>query len=230
MSDRYRVAAIFDLDGTITRQDTYVAFLVAILCNQPLRLLRAVWLPVAVVLYGLKLRDNSWLKQTFLRAIAGGATQEQVNRWVEPFLASLLKAGIRPGAVQAIRRHHEAGHHLVMVTASFDFYAEELGRRLGFNAVICTRSVWDTTGRLKGELDGENCYGRVKLDRLNAHFGDQRDEWYIIGYSDHHSDALLMEWVDQAVVVNPTARLSRMAALYGYEVQDWEAAHSGRSR
>jgi phosphatidylglycerophosphatase C len=222
MPDPLRVAAIFDLDHTITKQDTYLAFLLSILSKRPKRWWRSmVWLPLALALYQLKLRDNSWLKETFLDVIAGGASREQIKCWVERFLTRLLDKGIRGGALDAIRRHREAGHHLVMISASFDFYTEELGQRLGFEKVICTRSVWDPTGNLRGELEGGNCYGHTKVSRLETYFGDQRHQWYLIGYSDHHSDLPLLQWVDRPVVINPTAPLAKIAVRYEYEMQRW---------
>ena len=110
-----------------------------------------------------------------------------------------------------------------MVTASLDFYVEELGRRLGFETVLCTRSSWDESVKLSGELEGDNCYGRAKLARLEDYFGDRRKDWLTIGYSDHHSDLPLLSWVDTAVAVNPTAKLRKLAKMNGYEIQDWES-------
>lgn len=208
------VAVVFDLDCTITDRDTYRSFLMGILRRHPMRLLRLRWLPIAMGLYGLKLRDNGWLKKAFLGAIVGGATRREVELWVEQFLSELLQGGIRPGALAAIREHRDSGHHLIMATASFDFYAEELGKRLGFDAIISTRSVW-AEGRLKGELAGGNCFGPVKAERLKCYFGGQREQWYIVGYSDHHSDLPMMEWVDRAVAINPQPLLAKIAASRG---------------
>ena len=37
-----------------------------------------------------------------------------------------------------IRRHRDAGHYLVLMSASVDFYVPEFGRQLGFDQVIST--------------------------------------------------------------------------------------------
>ena len=216
-----RVAAIFDLDYTITRRDTYLHFLLGYLHRHPERMLRCGWLPFAVAIYKLKIRDNGWLKQTFLHAVAGGAKRAEIRKWVQEFIERILAKEIRPGARDTIRRHKGAGHHLLMVTASLDFYVEELGRRLGFDAVICTRSTWDDRERLTGSLDGDNCYGAVKLELVNEYFGQERSQWYTLGYSDHHSDLPLLSWVDEAIAVNPTGKLFEIATRQGYEIQDW---------
>ena len=40
-------------------------------------------------------------------------------------------------------------------------------------------------------------------------------------YSDHASDAPVFEWADEAVAVNPHAKLARLAATRGWAVEDW---------
>ena len=62
---------LFDLDGTITRRDTYLAYLLGFLARHPERLLRAAPLSLAALRYLIGERDNTWLKTTFLRAILG---------------------------------------------------------------------------------------------------------------------------------------------------------------
>lgn len=218
-----KTAAIFDLDGTITRRDTYVAYLTGFLRRNPGRAVRSAWLPLAVGLHLLGLRDNAWLKQTFLRAIMSGASEYDIAEWTKLFVAQLLRTGIRPGALAAIRRHREAQHRLILLTASFDFYAREIARELGIETLICTRSSWDEKNRLKGLIDGRNCHGPEKLERLAAYFGATRNQWHLIAYSDHHSDGPLLARVDHAVAVNATRRLQAAAKLHGYELQDWDS-------
>ena len=217
-----QVAVIFDLDKTITRNDTYLAFLIYMLRLHPRRLLRCAFLPVAVLLHKVRLRDNSWLKQVFLRAIAGGLPREVIEQCSSRFLEQVLANDIRPTALRAIACHRDARHRLVLATASFDFYSEEPGRRLGFDAIICTPSDWEAEHRLTGKIQGKNCYGANKLARLREYFGEQRGQLHLIGYSDHHTDAFFLQWVDQAVAVNPTPKLQKIARQQGFAIEDWE--------
>jgi hypothetical protein len=89
--------ALFDLDGTITRRDTYLAYLLGFLARHPERWPRATPLPLAVLGYLLGVRDNTWLKTTFLRAILGGAPRSLLASWTEIFLNQMLDSGLRPG-------------------------------------------------------------------------------------------------------------------------------------
>jgi phosphoserine phosphatase len=111
-----------------------------------------------------------------------------------------------------------------MVTASFDFYARRLGESLGFDDVIATYSKWDSAGRLTSGIEGNNCYGPAKLERVNAYMDRWEQRPYTVAYTDHHSDASLLASVDQPVVVNPKRTLRDIAVKEGYEIQDWEVA------
>jgi len=214
-----KMVVIFDLDSTITKKDTYVAFLLSVLRCYPLRLLGTVGLPFAVVIHKLGFKDNSWLKQVFLKAIVGGLNQQQVQACANKFIDGLFKQGLHQQALEAIKAHQQAGHQLVMATASFDFYSQQLGQRLGFDTIICTQSVWQGE-ILSGKIQGKNCYGVNKRQRLIAYF-QTRQDYHIIAYSDHHSDRPFLEWVDKAIVINPTPKLQKIAQQQHFEIQHW---------
>ena len=221
MEKSSRIFAIFDLDGTITRGDTYLFFLLSFLKHRPLRLLNCWFLPVAVICYKLRLKDNSWLKKVFLQAIAGGVEKKEISSFLKVFVKDVLENRLRRGALTAIAFHRNNGHRLVLASASFDFYVKEIGHQLGFDTVLCTRSVWDEKNRLKGEILGLNCYGAAKRDRVVRYLEKTGGADFIIAYSDHHSDLALLEWVDRAVSVNPTPMLRELAGQKGFEVKIW---------
>ena len=215
-----KIVAIFDLDSTLTKKDTYVAFLVHVLRRYPQRLWRTIGLPFAIIIYKLGFKDNSWLKQVFLTAICGGLNRQQIQECTDKFIDNLFKKGIHQQAFEAIKSHQQAGHQLVMATASFDFYSQQLGRRLGFNRIICTQSAWQAE-ILSGKILGKNCYGFNKKQQLITAF-PVRQAYEIIAYSDHHSDVPFLAWADQAIAINPTAKLKKMAQQQHFEIQYWQ--------
>jgi HAD superfamily hydrolase (TIGR01490 family) len=217
-----QTVAIFDLDNTITRKDTYIAFLITLLQKYPARLLRCGFLPIAVILHKTGLKDNTWLKETFLRAIAGNISKTQLDSCSDHFLKHLLQHGIHSKALLQIENHRQANHHLVLASASFDFYVEKLGQQLGFDTIICTRSVWDKQNRLSGKINGYNCYGVNKLNRLIDIFDQNRAGLFLIGYTDHHSDKPFLDWVDRAIAVNPTDKLRQIAIQSNFAVENWD--------
>lgn len=218
------VAAVFDLDKTITRRATYVPFLLSIARCDFRKLLYAAPIAGAGLAYKLGLISRGRVKEIMLSTIVGRASRSEVAAYAEAFVAECVTRGLRSGALRAIAEHRARGHKLILATASFDFYVEPLGRELGFDSVIATRSAWDEGGRLLGRIDGENCYGAEKLRRLEEALPDLRSNHRVVAYSDSHVDLPLLRWAHEGVAVNPSRRLRRRARSDGLDVVDWNAA------
>lgn len=213
--------AVFDLDHTLSRRDTFLAWLMGFLARHPERWPRSIPLPAAVLWHKAGGRDNHWLKRTFLRAIVGRIDRSALDSWSEKFVAGLLDGGLWPQGLAAIERHRAAGDRLVLITASPDLYVEPLAAALGFELTLCTRLAAGPDGRLTGDLDGENCYGPAKLHRLDAALGPHSPGDRVTVYTDHHSDLELLRRATHPVAVNPTPRLRRQALSAGIPIEDW---------
>jgi phosphatidylglycerophosphatase C len=219
--------AVFDLDGTITRRDSYVGYLLFYLRRHPRRWPRGVAVAAAGALFAAGAIGNTAMKTLALRGILAGAERGEIARWSERFAAACAASMLRPGALRRIEAHRQAGHRLVLATAGLDIYAEPLARRLGFARTLCTRVAWTEAGRLSGDLDGGNLRGEQKLaavrQALAADGGEgQAAAPFVIAYSDHHSDLPLLRWADRGVAVNPTARLASAAAAAGMAIENWD--------
>jgi HAD superfamily hydrolase (TIGR01490 family) len=221
MNDERSVTAVFDLDGTITSNDTYLSFLLTYLKHNPVRLIYCWSLPFVVVTFKLGFKDNTWVKKRFLSAIVGGVSRENIEQFVSHFLNITLEQKIKKRALQEIQQHKQLGHSLILATASFDFYSKKLGEQLGFDTVICTESLWDKNDRLIGDIDGHNCYGIYKLEKVSQYIKDNMSTTYSMLYTDHHSDLPLMEWVDEGIAINPTNKMRALAVANDFEIRDW---------
>ncbi len=215
-----RNTVIFDLDGTITRRDTYTAFLLRSLRHRPARLASSLLLPFAVAAHLAGLRDNAWLKTRFLAAILGGIGRSELQGLTERFVADLLCHGLRNRARAVIDAHRAAGDFVVLATASFDFYVTDIGRTLGFDAVLCTRSEW-SEDRLVPILATGNCHGIVKADRVRELLASLPSPGRLTVYTDSHVDLPVLSLADDPVTVNPTRRLAALAAGRSYRIEDW---------
>jgi HAD superfamily hydrolase (TIGR01490 family) len=218
--------AIYDMDRTITRRPTYVPFL-AFACGR-LAPWRALLLPVVLLTllaYALRLIDRGRLKEwNYILLIGRGIAPERLEPVVESFAEAQVAANVLPGARASIAADKAAGRRLVMATASYRLYAAAIARRLGFDDVIATDTMRDSAGRIVARIDGANCYGRGKLDMIEAWLqreGLERGALHIRFYSDHVSDAHVHRWADEAVAANAHERLARLAQAEGWEVVDW---------
>lgn len=214
--------AVFDLDRTVTRAGTFTPFLLHCMPSRPAaaQSVLAALVPVAAYRAGLLTRGE--LKARMLACSIAGASRSQVADWAADFVTRWTQSHLRPGAGAAIARHRAAGHHLVLATASFDFYARLFAERLGFDHLIATTSVWDEAGRLCARLDGENCYGPAKLAAVQSYLGKLPVPPRVVAYSDHHTDLALLSWAHEGVAVNPNRKLCRAAKAHHLSVVDWD--------
>lgn len=213
--------AVFDLDGTLTASDTFVSFLAGFLLRTPSRWPRVLTLPGAVALHCTGLRDNTWLKTTFLGQVLGGLRREDLAPWTDRFVERLVARGLRREARRKMDWHRANGDRLVLATASPDLYVVPLAARLGFDAVLCTRVAWDAEGRLLGGLIGRNCYGAEKLAQVEAWLGQNKGTGPVSVYTDHHSDLALLRRAERPVAVCPTHKLRAAARAHAIAVEDW---------
>jgi HAD superfamily phosphoserine phosphatase-like hydrolase len=218
--------AIYDMDRTVTRHGTYTPFLVyAAWRLAPWRLLLA---PLAVLLtlaYLVGLTDRGRLKELNYRLLIGrGVHPDRLEAVIEGFADRQLATNILPGARASIAADKADGRRLVIATASYRLYAGAIARRLGFDDVIATETRIDDQGWTIERIDGENCYGKVKLAMIQAWLereGLDRDAVHIRFYSDHVSDAPVHHWSDQAFATNAHDRLVKLAQAEGWDVLDW---------
>ena len=218
--------AIYDMDRTVTRRATYMPFLLhAARRLAPWRLLLLPAAGVVTLAYFLRLIDRARLKELNYTLLVGrGVAPDRLEPVVASFAEATLRGNVLPGALRAIEADRAAGRRLVLATASYELYAAAIGRRLGFDDVIATRTGVDAHGRIVARIDGSNCYGLAKRDMVEAWLQQQglaRDALHVRFYSDHHSDAPMHRYADEAVAANANARLTRLARAEGWEVVTW---------
>lgn len=221
-----RRIAIYDMDKTITRAPTWTPFLIhAARTRAPWRLALLPLAAIAALAYAARAIDRARLKQITQRLMIGRSVPAaQMRALAEGFAARTCDTGLFTDARRRIAQDHAQGYRLVLATASFGYYVEAIAERLGFDAVIATRSRFADDGAVAALIDGENCYGEGKLRMVQAWFADQgiaRDDAHIRFYSDHVSDAPVMAWANEAFAANPHPPLRRLARARGWTILDW---------
>lgn len=218
--------AIYDMDKTITRRATYNGFLAHMALNRaPWRLLLLPLLPVGLLLYGLKIWERRRLKEfSQVLLIGGRVKREAFTRYLESHADLVVGKNVYPQLRALVREEKDAGYRHVMATASYRLYVEAIAARLSFEDVIATDLATDDSGHVLARIDGYNCYDAAKLDKVKdwmAAQGLKRSECHIRAYSDHVSDAPLLEYADEAYATNPHPPLRRMAEANGWVILDW---------
>ena len=211
--------AIFDLDGTITRHDTLIAYIAGFLAQRgPLSLLRFVRTLPALVAF-LAHRDRGRLKSAVIRATLGGVHRLELARWTTQFVDRLLRTGMHESALLAIAQHRRSGDALILLSASPDLYVPEIAARLGFSRTICTGVRW-YGDQLDGALTTHNRRGQEKA-RCVSELRAQDPAGTAVAYGNAASDIPHLRLVDRGVLVNARGALRTLARDAGIECVDW---------
>jgi len=197
--------ATFDFDGTLSRRDSLLPFLVFVRgAAATARAVVAEGPRFGRVLLGTASRDEA--KEALLTRLLSGAEAGQLTESGRAFAERLVARGLRPAMRHRLQWHRQAGHRVVIVSASPTIYLATAGARLGVDAVLATELEVDADGRLTGKLAGRNCRGDEKANRLRAWLdasAPERSErpprlW---AYGDSRGDAEMLALADVAVWV-----------------------------
>jgi HAD superfamily hydrolase (TIGR01490 family) len=191
-----RGVALFDLDHTLTRQDSFPMW-IAILVGWR-RTLRA------FAMAGFALRPGrsdlrGRAKETILRWSVRGATVTEAQA-----AGRLLGQRIRwrQNVIAALNDHRNAGRAIIVATGSPELYVGPLLRAAGIKAdTVIGTALEVIDGKLTGRLSGANCIREEKARRVadwmaaNGPFGES---W---GYGNRPHDLPMLALTDYPTII-----------------------------
>jgi phosphatidylglycerophosphatase C len=206
-----RRLALFDLDGTLTRGDTFRGFVLKLLLLHPGRWPRAPLLALPIAGFILKLIDRGTLKGSFMRLLFAGMPRARIDAFARDYAASVMAKDMFTEALAALRGHLAAGDHVVLLSASPDLYVPEIGKLLGVHQTFCTEVRWEAD-RLDGRLAGPNRRDKEKA-RVLAALRAANPGLPVIAYGNSSPDLDHMRLCEEGVYVNADRSLAaRLAA------------------
>jgi phosphatidylglycerophosphatase C len=214
---------VFDLDGTITRSDTLIPFLLACLWSRPWRWPRLLLLPPLALRFAIG-RDRGRFKGALIHWTLGGLARVDLESAAGAFVGRLLRRGVFGEALQAVAEHRARGERLVLMSASVDLYVPLIAHALGFAETICSKVRWRPDGRLDGRLATANCYGEEKRRCLQALIARESPR-SVAAYGNSRSDLAHMRLAQQAYLINGPARLAD--ASPGLRALHWSQRGAG---
>lgn len=219
--------AIYDMDRTITIRGTYTPFLLHVAARMaPWRLMLAPLVLIAMLAYVLRFIPRKRLKEINQRLMIGGKVRRAaLQPHIESYAEKVMARNMRAGALARLAADKAEGYVLVLATASYRLYVDAIARRLGMDAVIATDHLGQDLDYVRARIAGDNCYDEAKLGMIRAWMageGIAREAAHIRAYSDHVSDAPMLEFADEAFAANPHAPLAALAKDRGWPRVDWE--------
>lgn len=209
-----RPVAYFDFDDTLVFADSMLHW------QRWYARRRRLW-AVALWIWGILpirlFKGPLWMKRAYM-ATCNRETVESRANLVRQFSREFLSQTGLAEMLERIWMHFNLGHRIVVVTASPSFYLAHLEDLLPPHELVATeldfqgRHVWNLP-----ELVGQNVKGHGKLQVL-AERGYVLPSTGSYAYSDHISDAPLLEAVEFAFAVRPDEELEFLARQKGWPI------------
>jgi phosphatidylglycerophosphatase C len=214
-----RRLAVFDLDGTLTRADSFGPFVLGLLRRHPLRALRLPLLIGPALGYAMGRLGRGDLKGAVLHVLFGNLQRQWLDDFAAWYAQRVIDSRMFPEALAALRAHVAAGDHVVLLSASPDLYVPRIGALLGAHETHCTRIRW-SGDRLDGRLEGFNRRDEEKL-RVIQQLRTAHPGLPVIAYGNSAPDLVHMHHCEQAVYVNADPELAQRLTAGGMRCVNW---------
>src|SRR5712672_259746 len=231
-----RIAAFFDLDGTLIAEPSVERRFFANLQERraiPTRnylswLARAVWLAPR----GTEMMWHA--NKMYLRGLcANGGGPVDYGQLPRRGLGQAEMAAPRffPEGVNQVAWHARQGHAIVLVSGTLAPLAQEMAlaltlrlavRGIGASVAVCATRLEENDGRWTGRIVGEAMFGEAKgraVRRLAKEEGFELARCY--AYGDSASDRAMLEAVGRPCVVNPLGEMEKLARKREWAVLAW---------
>ena|ERR1700733_11721292 len=180
------VIAAFDFDGTLTKSDTLFPFLKFTVGKRRLLWSLPQQLPRCIgFLLGFVSRQE--VKEGMLRSVLKGMSILEIRQKGIAFAEGPLQQLLNPLAMERLRWHQSQGHRCILVSATLNVYLQPWCAKEKFDDLICSKLAVDDKSCITGNLDGKNCWGAVKEQRLIELLGDPK-RFFLYAYGDARGD------------------------------------------
>ena len=184
--------AFFDFDGTITKKDSMMFFLIKMFGYKKY-LSSLFYLFPTLLFYTLGLLSNDIAKQRFLGYFISDMSIKKFNNLCKEFSLTHLSDIISSKALDRVRWHKEKKHIVVIVSASLENWLEYWCENNSLQ-LIATQLESDK-GKITGKFSTKNCYGFEKVTRIKKQYNLSKYST-IYAYGDSKGDKEMLNLAD----------------------------------
>ena len=227
-----RAAAFFDLDKTIIAKSSTLAFAGPLSKAGFLNKRALLKAGIAQIYYQMFGADHDQLEKIReeMTQLTKGWDRAQISQLVEETVDEVVSPLVYAEALAIIDEHHRAGREVVVISSSPIEVVEPLGKYLGIDRMIGTRSELDEEGRYTGELEFY-AYGPGKAEAMSELAEAQGiDLSASYAYSDSATDAPMLQIVGHPVAVNPDRELRELAEENDWQIMEFKRPVTIRTR
>ncbi len=200
--------AIFDLDGTIDKSDTFIAFMFILFIKSPKR-----WIYFLNLIFGyLYFLVNpkfigTNLKLLFLKIIVKNQNLKFVDLHAKKFVERRIKISSNRNILEIIKEYKRLGYYMIIASGSLDVYVKYFAIQLKFDEILST-TLEVKNNKFTGLLKDGNCIGEKKRQAIDIMLKNKKQSWgNVIFFSDHHSDLPVFIQSNKVFAVRPTKKL-----------------------
>lgn len=184
------VIALFDFDGTITKRDSLLDFLLFTFGYYKVLKMGVYFLP-SFIKYKFKIISNDSAKEILFSQIFGGMSQIKFKQICDTYSTERIVKIVRKNALKKIIWHQKNNHKVIVISASIDDWIKPWANIYNIDDVIGTK-VEVEKETLTGRFASKNCYGEQKVKRFVEKYGNF-ENYYIYAYGDSNGDKELLE-------------------------------------
>jgi alcohol-forming fatty acyl-CoA reductase len=232
-----RVAAFFDLDGTlIARPSLERRFFAELRQRRAIALANYfLWLAGAAWLAPRGIRMMRYANKMYLRGLRSGQVGSERERGQSPRQGlgqpEMAVPRFFPEGVDQVAWHAQRGHAIVLVSGTLAPLAQEMAlalvmrlavRGIAASVAVCATRLEENDGRWTGRIVGDAMFGKGKgraVQQMAVDKGLELAQCY--AYGDNVSDRWMLEAVGRPVAVNPSWRLMSLARRKSWPVLTW---------
>ncbi len=222
-----KVAAIFDLDGTLCSAHIWEGFRKYYVEHEKKKLLLTpaflithlpLWLLSKCKLLNEEKCMVKWAED--LNAVFSGASTREVSEASHWVVDNHIVGSLHSDVVDILDQHKQKGHVVIIISAAFSNLLEIVGQKLDVPNTIGTKlEVIDN--RYTGKIIKPACFGRNKVKLLEEFISRNELEIDLLSsfaYADSVFDIPLLKLVGNPVATYPDRNLRQFAEHNGWQI------------
>lgn len=188
------VIAAFDFDKTLSTRDCVVPFLLRF---ATLGTISSSFFDTLPMTTALLRGDRDSMKEIVTKRFLAGVNRSHIEQEARKFADFVNTHWLRTDTVSMMNQHREAGHRVVIVSASYGEYLRPLGQALGAEEIIATELEYGPDSKATGRIAGRNCRGAEKARRMRSWIDlSGITDFVLYAYGDSAGDRELLAMAD----------------------------------
>lgn len=190
--------ALFDFDGTITNNDTFIGFAKYCVGTRRfyLSVLRNIF-PILAMKAGIYPSEKA--KEKLFKFCFLGYTLDKFESKAEEFAELEFSRIVKSNAIETIKDLQNKGATVFIVSASIENWINPFAQKLGIprENVLATKIEIDPSNRLTGKFSSKNCKGQEKVNRIMERIPEWNTQ-YFIAFGDSGGDKEMLKFANKS--------------------------------